>query len=63
MTFYLMYLLAIICSHQLPSSLRGLKCGLRFYLHPFSAVAIANALARLRVCSDTSEASLIEYAN
>ena len=35
--FYLMCLLAIICSHQLPSSLRGLKFCLRFYLHPFSA--------------------------
>ena len=37
--FYLMCLLAIICSHQLTCSLWGLKFGLRFYLHPFSARA------------------------
>ena len=39
MVFYLMYLLAIICSHQLTISLKGLKFGLRFHLHPFSACA------------------------
>ena len=39
--FCLMCLLAI-CSHQLPSSLRGLKFGLRFYLHPFRASANSN---------------------
>ena len=37
--FYWMCLLAIICSHQLPSSLRWFKFGLKFYLHPFSALA------------------------
>ena len=37
--FYLMCLLAIICSHQLTISLKGLKFSLRFYLHPFSARA------------------------
>ena len=40
--FCLMCLLAIISSHQLPSSLRGLKFGLRFYLHPFRARANSN---------------------